>query len=128
MPRIPWLAGALVPLILTGCGKQLKVKGQLLWNGHPVQGSSSRPLLVGFCPIIDGQDRNDLLHKAVVNQDKGTFSIPGGLTPGTYRISVRQMNQGGEERFNGKFLEGSSPLLVTLHNDQNDLRVELNSP
>lgn len=129
MVRALELAFAVCALVLSGCGKQGKVTGSVCLDGKPVHGSAASPLRVIFCPILNNQDRSDLLREAVVNQEDGTFEVPGGLPRGVYRISVRQMDRSGQDRFNGAFLEGTSPLLC--HNERGDVTnvvVELAPP
>lgn len=102
-----------------GCGsKRVKITGQLTWEDEPLHGSADRPLRVSFSPIVNGSVRHDLQHEAEVDQDTGAFVVPGGLPIGVYRISIRQMDPSGVDRFKGAYFEGNTPLIRELRTDR----------
>jgi hypothetical protein len=105
-------AFALCLVMVSGCGRPVPVSGRLLYNGEPLTGRGPDDITMTFCRVVDGKDQWAELKRVDVNQEQGTFQLPVGLVPGTYRITVHQRDpQTGKDRFQDAFRQGTSPLL-----------------
>ena len=103
---------ALVLIALGGCHRPVAVSGRLLYNGEPLKGRGPDDITMTFCRMVDGKDQWAELKRVDVNQEQGTFQLPVGLVPGTYRIAVHQRDpQTGKDRFQDAFRQGASPLI-----------------
>ena len=110
--RSAGVALALCLAALSGCNRAVAVNGRLLYKGEPLRGRGPDDITMTFCRLVDGKDQWAELKRVEVNQSDGTFQLPVGLVPGTYRIAVHQTDpKTGKDRFDGAFDQGKSPLI-----------------
>lgn len=130
--RVYLLFGALVSLIVAGCGGEplYKVTGKVVDGGQPVampaDAEEGGPgLELEFCPLDDSGNLAGDSFQTYAEQD-GSFVMDGnfgdGIPAGKYRVVVRHMGENEEgdsvDLLDGKFEMENSPLEYDITGDQ----------
>jgi hypothetical protein len=111
-----------------GCGRTVKVKGQLTKGGKPFTTKDRALVQMIFHP--DGGEAVDT-YPATVNAD-GTFEVVGkegkGIPPGKYRISVEAPDPypDGPDLLRGKFAPDKTPIVREVGAEE--LVIDLDQP
>ncbi|WP_254507052.1 carboxypeptidase-like regulatory domain-containing protein [Anatilimnocola floriformis] len=123
----------LLLFVFAGCGSSGPVmvacEGTLLLNGKPLE-VAKREIGVGqvsleFIPVENTPNAQP--YGAQVDA-AGKFSLPGGVTPGKYKVVVRQWDPYPQvDKLQGKFDKEHTPLVRQI-DGKSPINIELSKP
>jgi hypothetical protein len=135
MPRLLWFT--LVTLFLlggfiAGCGEpagpaMVACEGTLLANGQPLE-VANRELGLGMVQLefIPVDSTPDAQTYAATADAAGKFSLPGGLTPGKYKVAVRQWDPYPEtDKLQGAFAKERTPIVRDITGQEGKIEIDL---
>lgn len=122
-------------LLLTACNgtagpATVSCSGTLLKGGQPLE-VANREIGVGMVSLefIPVETAVPTTERYGAKADKeGKFSLPGGLPPGKYKITVRQWDPfPGTDKLQGAFADEKTPIVRTI-DGKSPVEIELNQP
>jgi hypothetical protein len=86
-----WVACVAIAFLAAGCAKpKYEISGNITRDGKPLEWKSDEGVLdVKFVPLDRDRDKN--VYRAETDRKAGAYTI-AGIPPGSYRVSIQQMD------------------------------------
>jgi hypothetical protein len=116
-------------ILLAGCSgpERVEAKGRIVSGGQPLKFGPQGALQVVLVPKGKEQSIDLTTFTADVDKEQGTFSVFGGVPPGTYKIVIAAYDPyPSHDKLNGKFSMEKSPILREVTGEP--LEIDIASP
>lgn len=87
-----WIGFVFLLIALPACSSgppPVKVSGKVVYNGQPLK--NTQGIGIVFHPVVEAGKKTDTYNVQQPIGEDGSFTVPGGIPPGKYKIEVRQM-------------------------------------